>query len=90
MCRKQGLPGSRLVTACASITYFYIAQIAGVETVAAITLRVRRGNTTASDAASLLPIFAKISLTNICWYKSLLTVISSGNGFGGETWPARL
>lgn len=38
---------------------FYIAQISGVETVSAITLRVRRGNTTLSDAALALADFRR-------------------------------
>lgn len=37
----------------------YIAQIAGVETVAAITLRARRGNTTPSDAAVAIAGFRR-------------------------------
>lgn len=47
------------LAASAADNDFYIAQIAGVETISAVTLRARRGNTTPQDAAVAIADFRR-------------------------------
>ena len=54
---ETGTPWLRGLVAPASTNTFYIAQIAGAEVVAAVTLRVRRKTTSLPDATTAIANF---------------------------------
>lgn len=66
------------LTASATGSSLYIAQITGVETVAAIALRMRRGNTTAQDAVTAIADFRHDFLRDYTPIQITLDVILLG------------